>query len=134
MWIITEQSSRYDGTLWFWNKYIFFSVFTQNKLRNLVFNHNRERFFMILTFSTFSSNFYFCIIYCILKLKKIKSNFSIVFFCHLVVHYLGISFLFNILVLKIKGNCKILVIKFYKAILHLKHSNFPKQCAMTLKF
>ena len=36
--------------------------------------------------------------------------------------------------LKCKENCKISVIKFYKAILHLKSSNFRKRCAMPLKF
>ena len=50
----------------------------------------------------------------------------------MVVHYSGISLLFNLLVLK--RGLKNSVIKFYKAVLYLKHSNFEKHYVMLLKF
>ena len=63
-----------------------------------------------------------------------KSNFSIASFYHLVVHYLEIPLSFNLSILEIFREFKISAIKFYKAIIYLKSSNFTKHCAMNINF
>ena len=101
----------------------FFEIFAQNCFlplkRSWGASFFKKHSFMILSssfdyriypFSTFFHKLLFLrqiIIFTIFSnLKKIKSNFSIVFFYHLVVHYLGIFLSFNNWVWKFKGNCK----------------------------
>ena len=103
-------------------------------------NHDQKRFFhdtftfnLLFHFFLYELLFLRHLQYSLNKKDKVKPNLSIAFFYCSVVHDLGISLLFNLLILRIYRNCKISVIKFYKAILHLKTFNFRKHCTIPLK-